>query len=72
MWRSAAIQIVSVHVRVKAPAANWMIQNLAKKFGEPLGERHAAALNAYERKVFAGFISLHDFVRDASQRAMDG
>ena len=69
---STPAEVVAVQAHVHAAGGHDMPPDAGEDGVQALRQRHAAALNADQHEVGAGFVALGDFVRDARQGALDG
>ena len=72
IWRRLLPEIIAMHADIQFPHRNTVAPNAFQEFTEPLRQNDASALHADEHNGLAVVVPLSDFVRDASEHAVDG
>ncbi len=68
----ALIEVIAMHADVERTGGDRVLPNGGEDGAESLGDGNAAALNADESDLGAGYVALSDFVADAGEGALDG
>ena len=69
--RAGGGEIVAVELDIEHAGVDGLMLDVADEFGQALGERHAATLDADEAEIFCAIIFLDDFMRETNEGALD-